>query len=161
MGGITADGFQRKQSHVFSPGTAAAPAARKHFSERSRKAIQGQQLASAAYSRRQETEADETAFQYCITNGVDPFAMYHALNVLLSLSGNTGQQGTLAQAFSDHPDTQKRATHIKELAEAAGYTLNSTGSTGGKSGSVSVAKPASGSKPSGKKVSKVKVSTGN
>lgn len=116
----------------------------------------GQQLASAAYSRRQETEADETAFQYCVTNGVDPFAMYHALNVLLSLNGSTGQQGTLAQAFSDHPDTQKRATHIKELAEAAGYTLNSTGSAGGKTGTVSV-----GTKPAKKKGTSVKVSGKN
>lgn len=89
----------------------------------------GQQLAQNAYSRRQETQADEAAFQYCVQNGVDPFAMYHALNVLIRLNGNTGQQGTLAQAFSDHPDTQKRATHIKEMAEAAGYKLTSTGSS--------------------------------
>lgn len=89
----------------------------------------GQQLAQNAYSRRQETQADEAAFQYCVQNGVDPFAMYHALNVLIRLNGDTGQQGTLAQAFSDHPDTQKRATHIKEMAEAAGYKLNSTGSS--------------------------------
>lgn len=106
----------------------------------------GQELASAAYSRRQETQADETAFQFCITNGVDPYAMYHALNVLLSLNTDTGTQGTLAQMFSSHPDTAKRAAHIKDLCEAAGYKMNSTGSTpksnkkgvsagGGKSGS--------------------------
>lgn len=89
----------------------------------------GQQLAQNAYSRRQETQADEAAFQYCVQNGVDPFAMYHALNVLIRLNGDTGQQGTLAQAFSDHPDTQKRATHIKEMAEAAGYKLTTTGSS--------------------------------
>ncbi len=88
----------------------------------------GQQLASAAYSRRQETQADETAFQFCVANGVDPFAMYHALNVLLKLGGSTGSQGGVTQAFSDHPDTQKRAEHIKEMAEAAGYKLTSTGS---------------------------------
>ena len=34
----------------------------------------GQELASRAYSRRQETQADETAFQFCIQNGVDPYA---------------------------------------------------------------------------------------
>lgn len=87
----------------------------------------GQQLATAAYSRRQETQADETAFQFCISNNVDPFAMYHALNVLQSLSANTGSQGQLTQMFSDHPDTAKRAAHIKELAEAAGYRLNESG----------------------------------
>ncbi len=124
----------------------------------------GQQLAQNAYSRRQETEADEMAFQFCVQNGVDPFAMYHALNVLISVSGDTGQQGTLAQAFSDHPDTQKRATHIKEVAEAAGYRLNTTGSNGkgGKSGTVSAGSKPSGSnssgvKPSGNKSNGVKV----
>lgn len=88
----------------------------------------GQQLASAAYSRRQETQADETAFQFCVANGVDPYAMYHALNVLLQLGGDTGTQGTVTQMFSSHPDTQKRANHIKELAEAAGYKMTTSGS---------------------------------
>ena len=91
----------------------------------------GQQLAQNAYSRRQETQADETSFQFCVQNGVDPFAMYHALNVLISLSGNSGTQGKLVELLSTHPDTQKRATHIKEMAEAAGYKLNSTGTSGG------------------------------
>ena len=91
----------------------------------------GQQLAQNAYSRKQETEADETAFQFCVTNGIDPFAMYHALNVLISLSGNSSSQGKLAELLSTHPDTQKRAAHIKQIAEAAGYKLNSSGTTSG------------------------------
>lgn len=90
----------------------------------------GQELASNAYSRKQEYEADEAAFQFCITNGVDPFAMYHALNVLISLNGNSGTQSTVAQMFATHPDSQKRAARIKEMAEAAGYKLNSTQTTG-------------------------------
>ena len=88
----------------------------------------GQQLAQNAYSRRQETQADETAFQFCVQNGVDPYAMYHALNVLVQLSGE-GQQSKLAELLSTHPDTQKRAAHIKEMCEAAGYKMNSTGTT--------------------------------
>ena len=107
----------------------------------------GQQLAQNAYSRRQETQADETAFQFCVQNNVDPFAMYHALNVLLSIGGDTGQQGTLTEMFSSHPDTQKRATHIKEMAEAAGYKLTSSGS----SNSVSSGSNSSGSNTSGVK----------
>lgn len=83
----------------------------------------GQQLAQNAYSRKQETEADETAFQFCVTNGVDPYAMYHALNVLIRVNGHTGTQGTLTEMFSSHPDTAKRAKHIKEMCEAAGYKL--------------------------------------
>ena len=103
----------------------------------------GQQLAQNAYSRRQETQADETAFQFCVKNNVDPFAMYHALNVLLSLGADTGQQGTLTEMFSSHPDTQKRANHIKDLAEAAGYKLTTTGSN---SGTVSAGTKSSGVK---------------
>lgn len=132
----------------------------------------GQQLAQNAYSRRQETQADEAAFQYCVQNGVDPYAMYHALNVLIRLNGDTGQQGTLAQAFSDHPDTQKRATHIKEMAEAAGYKLTTTGSssnisTGGSSninistGSNSGSNSGSNNDSGNKKTIGVKVGGGN
>ncbi|MBR4390855.1 MAG: M48 family metalloprotease [Bacteroidales bacterium] len=105
----------------------------------------GQQLASAAYSRRQETQADETAFQFCITNNVDPFAMYHALNVLLRLNSNTGSQGTLAQMFSSHPDTEKRAEHIKQMAEEAGYHLNNSGSSSSTSGTGVSVTPSNGS----------------
>lgn len=90
----------------------------------------GQQLATSAYSRKQETEADEASFQFCVSSGVDPFAMYHALNVLMRVGGDTGQQGTLTEMFSSHPDTQKRATHIKQVAEAAGYKMNSSSSSG-------------------------------
>lgn len=85
----------------------------------------GQQLATNAYSRKQEYEADEKAFQFCIQNGVDPFAMYHALNVLLRLSGDSGQQSKIAELLSTHPYTEKRATRIKEMAEAAGYSMTS------------------------------------
>lgn len=98
----------------------------------------GQQLATSAYSRKQETEADEASFQFCVASGVDPFAMYHALNVLIRVGGDTGQQGTLTEMFSSHPDTQKRATHIKQVAEAAGYHLNGTQTTGGKTSGVKV-----------------------
>ena len=99
----------------------------------------GQQLASNAYSRKQETQADETAFQFCIKNGVDPYAMYHALNVLVSLEGNSSSSSRIAELMSTHPNTSKGAAHIKEMAEAAGYKMstpsqntgsgNSTGSS--------------------------------
>ena len=56
--------------------------------------------------------------------------MYHALNVLIRVGGDTGQQGTLTEMFSSHPDTQKRAKHVKQIAEAAGYKMTTTGSKG-------------------------------
>jgi putative metalloprotease len=88
----------------------------------------GQELASNAYSRRQETQADETSFQFCVQNGVDPYAMYHALNVLTSLSGESGQQSKLAELLSTHPNTAKRAAHIKDMCEAAGYKMSTKNS---------------------------------
>ncbi len=109
----------------------------------------GQELASRAYSRRQETQADETAFQFCIQNGVDPYAMYHALNVLIQLSGQTSQQGKLAELLSTHPDTYKRAAHVKEMCEAAGYQMTTPSQTG--------SNPSSGgttTKPKGVKIKK-------
>ena len=110
----------------------------------------GQELASRAYSRRQETQADETAFQFCVQNGVDPYAMYHALNVLIQLSGQTSQQSKLQELLSTHPDTYKRAAHVKEMCESAGYKMNTTGTTGTKpSGSTTTPKTIKPSQNSG------------
>ena len=99
----------------------------------------GQQVAQNAFSRQQEYEADEAALQFSITNGVDPFAMYHALNVLIGLNGNSSTHGLVSNLFSTHPDSAKRAARVKQLAEAAGYSMtnpnNSNGtSTSGNSG---------------------------
>ena len=110
----------------------------------------GQELASRAYSRRQETQADETAFQFCIQNGVDPYAMYHALNVLIQLSGQTTQQSKIQELLSTHPDTYKRAAHIKEMCEAAGYQMTTPGQTGSKSSSGGT----NNNKPKGVKIKK-------
>ena len=81
----------------------------------------GDELANNAYSRRQETQADEKAYQFCIDNGVDPFAMYRALNVLMEIGDDNEEHTVLSNMFSSHPDTVKRANHIKELAEKDGY----------------------------------------
>ena len=97
----------------------------------------GQQLASNAYSRRQETQADETAVQFCVQNGVDPYAMYHALNVLISLSGQSSQQSRLQELLSTHPDTYKRAAHVKDMCEAAGYKMTTPSSSSSNQGSTS------------------------
>ena len=75
--------------------------------------------------------------------------MYHALNVLIQLSGQTSQQGKLAELLSTHPDTYKRAAHVKEMCEAAGYQMTTPRQTG--------SKPSSGgttTKPKGVKIKK-------
>jgi len=76
-----------------------------------------QELATSAYSRMQEYQADEMAFQFCITNNVDPYAMYKALNVLISLDKNQNTN-IASKLFSSHPETAKRAARIKSMADA-------------------------------------------
>ena len=84
----------------------------------------GDELANNAYSRHQENKADEAAYNYCITNDVDPYAMYHALEKLDSVGNKqTGKTSGFANMFSSHPDTVKRMKHIKQLAEKDGYVL--------------------------------------
>lgn len=83
------------------------------------------ELANNAYSRHQETKADEAAYRYCIANNVDPYAMYHALKKLDSVSGKSGEKTSgFANMFSSHPDTMKRIKHIKEMAEKDGHILD-------------------------------------
>ena len=72
--------------------------------------------------------------------------------MLIQLSGQTTQQGKLQELLSTHPDTYKRAAHIKQMCEAAGYSMttpkaNSTGSSNNNN-TVSP-KPNSGSNNSG------------
>lgn len=84
----------------------------------------GDELANNAYSRHQETKADEAAYRYCIANNVDPYAMYHALNKLQSVSDSQSEKANgFANMFSSHPDTVKRIKHIKEMAEKDGHVL--------------------------------------
>lgn len=77
-------------------------------------------LATSAYSRTQEYAADEAALNYCIANGIDKYAMYKALNVLVMLGGssNSGIVAKVSQLLATHPDSAKRATRIKTMADA-------------------------------------------
>jgi putative metalloprotease len=83
----------------------------------------GDELANNAYSRHQETKADEKAYQFCLDNNVDPYAMYHALNVLMEIGDDNEEHSGLSNMFSSHPDTVKRMKHIKDMAEKDGYAL--------------------------------------
>jgi putative metalloprotease len=83
------------------------------------------ELANNAYSRHQENKADEAAYRFCIANNVDPYAMYHALEKLDSVSDNqAGKKSGFANMFSSYPDTMKRIKHIKEMAEKDGHILD-------------------------------------
>lgn len=79
-------------------------------------------LAGAQYSQKQENEADDYGFEFCIKRNIDPYAMYKALNKLLTLSADAPQSSKFRQLFSTHPETEKRVARMK--AKADGYVKN-------------------------------------
>lgn len=79
-------------------------------------------LANAQYSQKQETEADDYGFEFSIKQGLDPYAMYNALNKLLELSKEAPKASKFQKIFSSHPDTAKRVARAKEKAD--NYTKN-------------------------------------
>lgn len=71
---------------------------------------------NARFSRKQETEADDYAFDFCIKKGFDPYGMANALDKLVKLSG--GENASVVQKmFSSHPDSAERAARLKEKAD--------------------------------------------
>lgn len=80
-------------------------------------------LAGAQFSQKQENEADDNAIEFCIANGVDPYAMSNALNKLVEMSNAGGEKASAIQKmFSTHPDSENRAKRMK--AKADEYTQN-------------------------------------
>ena len=78
-----------------------------------------QAFVTAQYSQKQEYDADEFGFQFCVNHQVDPYAMYHALTKLDELAqSGTKVNSPILKAFSSHPDSQKRAARVKEMADA-------------------------------------------
>lgn len=76
-----------------------------------------QALAGAQFSQKQEAEADDYGFEFCVKHGFDPFGMANALQKLNNLS--EGQKSSMFQKmFSSHPDTEKRVARMREKAEA-------------------------------------------
>lgn len=71
----------------------------------------------AKFSQKQEYEADDYAFDFCVKNGFDPYAMSNALKKLVELS-NGEKASAVQKMFSSHPDSAKRAERMKEKADA-------------------------------------------
>ncbi|WP_294619388.1 M48 family metallopeptidase [uncultured Bacteroides sp.] len=74
-------------------------------------------LAGAQYSQKQEHEADDYGFEFCIKNNIDPYAMYNALNKLLELSAQAPKPSKFQSLFSTHPETAKRVERAKAKAD--------------------------------------------
>lgn len=71
----------------------------------------------AQFSQKQEYEADEHGFEFCVKHGFSPYGMANSLNKLVELS--KGAKASIVQKmFSSHPDSEKRAARMKEKADA-------------------------------------------
>ncbi len=74
-------------------------------------------LSGAQFSQKQELEADDYGFEFCVKHGFNPYGMANALDKLSRLSD--GQKSSMFQKmFSSHPDSVKRSARMKEKAEA-------------------------------------------
>ncbi|MDD6227748.1 MAG: M48 family metallopeptidase [Bacteroidales bacterium] len=93
----------------------------------------GEALLSKSYSRKQETKADTYGYNFLKARGINPMYMATAFKKLGSISG--GSSNALMQAFSDHPDTNKRIRNIEKMGKKDGYkypTATATKTTGKK-----------------------------
>lgn len=71
----------------------------------------------AQFSQKQENAADDYGLEFCVRNGIDPYAMSNSLNRLVELSGGE-KASTVQKMFSSHPDSEKRAARMKAKADA-------------------------------------------
>jgi putative metalloprotease len=78
----------------------------------------GSALASASFSRSQESSAD--GYELLKAQKVNPWYMASAFGKLQSLSGGAKSSKT-SQLFSSHPDTEKRMVAVTERAQKDGF----------------------------------------
>lgn len=79
----------------------------------------GETLLNNKYSRKQETNADKYGYNFLKENNKNPLSLVSAFQKLEQVSGGSSNQ--FMQAFSDHPDTQKRIKTILKMARNDGY----------------------------------------
>ena len=74
----------------------------------------GEVLVNAKYSRSQEQEADDFAYNFLKKNRKNPRALVKALDKLKNLEGKSSSISSyVSRMFSSHPDTDKRISHLK------------------------------------------------
>ena len=71
----------------------------------------------AQFSQKQEYAADAYGFEFAVKHGFSPYGMANSLNKLVELSQGA-KASTVQKMFSSHPDSEKRATAMKEKADA-------------------------------------------
>ncbi|WP_268224134.1 M48 family metallopeptidase [Sinomicrobium oceani] len=78
-------------------------------------------VANSAFSRKQESKADEYGYKFLKDNDVNPWYMAMAFEKLLATSGDNTEKKKGAQLFSSHPDTEKRIKASAQKAEKDGF----------------------------------------
>ena len=84
----------------------------------------GKSFMSARYSRKQETEADDYAYDFLKASGKNPYNMVLAFEKIKSLETSGTQQyaaSYFAKMFSTHPETDDRIAHIQQRCAQDGY----------------------------------------
>ena len=85
----------------------------------------GKSFMSARYSRKQETEADDYAYDFLKASGKNPYNMILAFEKIKTLESGSSQQSSAAsyfsKMFSTHPETDERIAHIQERCTQDGY----------------------------------------
>jgi putative metalloprotease len=78
---------------------------------------------TAKHSRQHETEADDYGYNFLKKSGKNPWAMGLAFKKMkqLSESKNKSRYEVLLNAFSSHPDFDKRIERMKQRAKKDGY----------------------------------------
>ena len=83
----------------------------------------GEAVANSAFSRKQESKADDYGYTFLKDNKINPWHMAMAFEKLLAppgeADGNEKKKG--AQLFSSHPDTEKRIKDTARKAEKDGF----------------------------------------
>ena len=77
-----------------------------------------------AYSREDETQADEYGARYSAQAGYDPHGIIQFFEKLKTMEGN---QPAFAKYLSDHPATADRITHLQQYIKEKGLTGSELG----------------------------------
>lgn len=79
----------------------------------------GSAMIDSKHSRKQESEADDFAYEFMKKNGYDVNAVESAFSILAKMSEGT-QSDFLTKMMSSHPDSKERAEKAKKRAEKDG-----------------------------------------
>lgn len=84
----------------------------------------GEAYVTSKFSRAQENEADDCAYEFLVASKINPWVMVMAFEKFAQLEQESGaEQSTyISKMFSSHPDTQARIAHISARCTSDNFT---------------------------------------